>query len=97
MGFLFFWLIMGGVVAMIASSKGHSPGLWFLYGALIWPIALVHILVTPPAAGHEEKRALESGNKKCPRCAEIVKAEAQVCRFCGHEFVAKVEAPSARQ
>jgi hypothetical protein len=25
--------------------------------------------------------------KKCPRCAESVKAEAQVCRFCGHEFV----------
>lgn len=25
--------------------------------------------------------------KKCPRCAELVKAEAQVCRFCGHDFV----------
>jgi hypothetical protein len=24
--------------------------------------------------------------KKCPRCAESVKAEAQVCRFCGNEF-----------
>lgn len=25
--------------------------------------------------------------KKCPSCAEMVKAEAARCRFCGHEFV----------
>jgi hypothetical protein len=30
MGFLFFWLIMAGVVALIANSKGRSAGSWFL-------------------------------------------------------------------
>lgn len=24
--------------------------------------------------------------KKCPKCAELVKAEARICRFCNHEF-----------
>lgn len=46
MEFLFFWLVMGGVVAIIANSKGKSALAWFFYGLLIWPIALVHILVT---------------------------------------------------
>ena len=26
------------------------------------------------------------GTKKCPRCAEPIKREAVVCRFCNHEF-----------
>jgi hypothetical protein len=34
-------------------------------------------------------------NKECPRCAEIVRHKAKVCRFCGYEFtpeeIAKVE------
>lgn len=50
MEMLVFWLVMAGVVAIVANSKGKSPLAWFFYGFLIWPIALVHILVTKPAA-----------------------------------------------
>jgi len=34
-------------------------------------------------------------NKECPRCAEIIRFKAKVCRFCGYEFspeeMAKIE------
>ncbi|OMG61361.1 hypothetical protein IL54_4711 [Sphingobium sp. ba1] len=39
-----FWIIMAGIVAMIANSRGQSVASWFVYGLLLWPIALVHIL-----------------------------------------------------
>ena len=72
-----FWIIMAGIVAMIANSRGQSVASWFVYGLLLWPIALVHILLTGPSP------TSANGLRKCPDCAEVIKADAKVCRYCG--------------
>lgn len=33
------------------------------------------------------------GDKKCPQCAETVKGDARVCRFCGWNFARSAPAP----
>lgn len=86
MGIMLFWSVMATIVAVIALHKGLSSVGWFFYGLLIWPIALVHVVVTRRTAENIEKNALALGGKKCPRCAEVIKSEAVVCRYCAQEF-----------
>ncbi len=39
-----------------------------------------------PTAGAPAVAAGTADSKACPKCAESVKAAAQVCRYCGHTF-----------
>lgn len=75
LGLVIFWVIMGIAVSLVANSKGRDPAIWFIYGALIWPIALVHILVSVPG-----------DRKQCPYCAELVKIQAKVCPHCRNDL-----------
>lgn len=36
--------VMASLIAVIAQAKGLSPGTWLIYGLLVWPVALVHVL-----------------------------------------------------
>jgi hypothetical protein len=84
-GLIVFWLVMAVVTALIANSRGKSAGAWFAYSLLIWPVALVHVLLTPPTRDAVVARAQEQGRRACPHCAEMIMAEAKVCRFCGRD------------
>jgi protein-arginine kinase activator protein McsA len=79
-------ILLGLIPAMVAQSKGRSFGLWWLYGSMLFIIALPHSLIMATDKKSVEAKQLSEGMKKCPKCAELVKDQAVVCRFCSHEF-----------
>jgi hypothetical protein len=81
---LVLWVLLSIAVGAYARSKGTS--LWFglALSLVLSPLigALIVAVHRPPEAVLEQ-RALASGKfKKCPACAELVKAEATRCKHC---------------
>ena len=65
----------GMVSATIAHYKGRSRLRWFLVGFFLHVLGLVVVFLP---------MAIKPGvTKQCLNCAEIVKAEARRCRYCG--------------
>jgi hypothetical protein len=74
---------MGIIVAMIANSKDRSAVSWFIYGLLIWPIALVHILITKETVAQDSSyKDNPDGPRRCPSCAKIVHGAGDTCPYC---------------
>lgn len=87
MEILFVWIMCGIATAMIFSSKGRDTIGGFALGALLGPFGVLFALFWSKDEGTIEQRAIMSGSlRKCPECAELVKAEARKCRFCSAEL-----------
>lgn len=80
-------LLIGLIPAFIAQGKGRSFVLWWIYGALIFIVALPHSLIMKTDQQSIEKQQLSEGMKKCPFCAEMIKQDAKVCRYCSRDVV----------
>ncbi|MDD4876259.1 MAG: zinc ribbon domain-containing protein [Dehalococcoidales bacterium] len=87
---IYFVLIFLGLIpALIANSKGKSFIIWWLYGVVLFIIALPHSILTKTNWANVEKAQIKAGMIKCPYCAEMIKTESIKCRYCGSEVLAK--------
>lgn len=90
------------VVGILASKRNRSVGMWVLLAIVISPLLAglivlalgeaeperpVEYLTKEQAARWGEREPqLAPATKKCPDCAEDVKVDAKICRYCRHEF-----------
>ena len=72
-------IICGSFCANLASKKGYSSGSWFAGGFFFGIFALIAIAGTPIK---EENSNL----RECPDCREMIKINANVCKYCGYRF-----------
>ena len=83
MGLLVLFLWIAALIAGIAVSKGRSWTPFFVM-SLFFPLVMwivVTVITTDQATA-------TTGTKTCPFCAERIKEQAVICRFCGREVQA---------
>lgn len=79
------WIAIGVVIAVAAKGRGREPLLWFIYGFLIWPIALIHLFILPKTderIAHEAGVAAQGVGQARLAAIESQGAGRQPCPYC---------------
>lgn len=93
MRWLVIWAVCAALAALVATSKGRSGVGWFLIGLLLGPFAFLLSLGVSPRGGGPRPDATvidcdstDVDMRSCPFCAETIRKEAVVCRYCRRDI-----------
>lgn len=99
-GVISLWLGFAFLVGQLATTRNRSRAGWVIRAILVSPIVALVFLYAVPKREPEIAKGSASGNflilkgeelVKCPFCAELIKAEAKVCRHCSREVGDAIE------
>lgn len=76
---LFGWALFGALIGIAAAQrKGFHIAIGIIGGLMLGPLAFLMFLTSGVVGGDT--------TRKCPHCAEFVKADAKVCKHCHRDL-----------
>jgi hypothetical protein len=81
------WFVFAIVVGVAASSRNRSGFGWFVLSLFVSPIlTTIWLMILPKLVTRRQLIEQHLSVRQCPSCAEMVKREAKVCRFCQRDL-----------